>query len=142
VLGTPEEITDPMTIMLWGMTTERVESWLAPDDTAAARTLIGLTGSPGAAEGRARVILHADQLGQLEEGEILVAPSTATSWTPVFGTIAAAVSDVGGVMCHAAIVAREYGLPAVVGAASATKTIKTGDRIRVDGDTGLVTLLD
>ena len=60
----------------------------------------------------------------------------------MFGTIAAAVSDVGGVMCHAAIVAREYGLPAVVGAATATKTIKTGDRIRVDGDTGLVTFLD
>jgi pyruvate, water dikinase len=78
----------------------------------------------------------------LEEGEILIAPSTSTSWTPLFSKIPAAVSEIGGVMCHAAIVAREYGLPAVVGVTSATKTIKTGDRIRVDGDAGVVTILD
>ena len=74
-------------------------------------------------------------------GEILVAPSISTSWTPVFGTIAAAVLDIGGIMCHAAIVAREYGLPAVVGTGTATKRIKTGDRIRVDADAGVVTIL-
>jgi pyruvate, water dikinase len=138
----PEEITDPMSIMLWGITTERVRSWLSPPDSAAARTLAGVAGSPGAAEGKARVILSVDQLAELEDGEILVAPSTSTSWTPLFSKTAAAVSDVGGVMCHAAIVAREYGLPAVVGVASATKTIKTGDRIWVDGDAGSVTILD
>ena len=88
------------------------------------------------------MILRVDQLGDLEEGEILVAPSTSPSWTPVFGKIVAAVSDIGGVMCHAAIVAREFGLPAVVGAAGATKRIKTGDRLRVDGEAGTVTILD
>jgi pyruvate,water dikinase len=94
------------------------------------------------AEGRARVILRPDQLGELKAGEILVVPSSSTSWTPFFGTIAAAVLDVGGTMSHAAIVAREYGLPAVVGTGSATKQIRTGDRLRVDGDSGIVSILD
>ena len=93
-------------------------------------------------EGRARVLLRVDQLGELEEGEILVAPVTSPSWTPVFHRIAAAVLDIGGIMCHAAIVAREYGLPAVVGTGTGTKTIKTGDRLHVDADTGVVTILD
>src|SRR5436309_6360773 len=83
----PEEITEPQTIMLFGITTERVRSWLSSDG-AAAEELTGVAGSPGVAEGLARVILRADQLGELEPGEILVAPSTSTSWTPVFGTIA------------------------------------------------------
>jgi pyruvate, water dikinase len=137
----PEEMTDPITIMLWGITTERVQAWLAPPD-GVGRSLAGVAGSPGKAEGKARVVLSTDQLDQLEEGEVLIAPSTSTSWTPLFSKIPAAVSDIGGVMCHAAIVAREYGLPAVVGVSSATKTIKTGDRIRVDGDAGVVTILD
>ena len=77
----------------------------------------------------------------LEPGEILVAPVTSPSWTPVFGKIAAAVSDIGGIMSHAAIVSREYGLPAVVGTGNATSRIKTGDRVRVDGNTGTVTIL-
>ena len=105
------------------------------------RTLTGFAGSPGVAEGRARVVLRPEQLGELQQGEILVAPSTSTSWTPVFGKIAAAVLDSGGIMCHAAIVAREYGLPAVIGTGSATKRIKTGDRLRVDADAGIVEIL-
>ncbi len=136
----PEDITEPMAVMLWGITAERVEAWLSSDDGGV--TLGGVAASPGVAEGRARVIFGPHQLGELELGEILVAPSTSTSWTPVFGTIAAAVLDVGGTMCHAAIVAREYGLPAVVGAGSATTRIKTGDLLRVDADRGVVTILD
>ena len=81
-------------------------------------------------------------LDDLVEGEILVAPITAPSWTPVFARIRGAVSDIGGIMCHAAIVSREYGLPAVVGTSNATSAIKTGDLIRVDGDNGTVTILD
>jgi pyruvate,water dikinase len=142
VLGlVPEAITDPVTIMLWGLTTERIEEWRTQSDDRSG-VMAGLAASPGIVEGLARVILRVDQLGELEEGEILVAPSTAPSWTPVFGRIAAAVSDIGGVMSHAAIVAREYGLPAVVGAAGATKRIKTGDRLQVDGTAGTVTILD
>jgi phosphohistidine swiveling domain-containing protein len=135
----PDTITDPLTVMLWGITDERIRDWLSEEGDG--DSLNGFAGSPGLVEGAARVILHAEQLGQLEPGDILVAPTTSTSWTPVFGTIAAAVLDTGGIMSHAAIVAREYGLPAVVGTGTGTQRIRTGDRLRVDGDNGRVTIL-
>ena len=75
----------------------------------------------------------------MQAGEILVAPLTAPSWAPIFSKILATVTDVGGMMSHAAIVCREYGLPAVVGTAFGTTQIKTGQRIRVDGNHGTVT---
>jgi pyruvate, water dikinase len=137
----PEEITEPITVMLWGITTERVRGWLSSED-GRSTPLTGTSGSPGVVEGPARVLLDADGAHELQKGEILVAPTTSTSWTPVFGTIAGAVLDVGGIMCHAAIVAREYGLPAVVGTGTGTKRIRTGDRIRVDANAGVVTILD
>ena len=135
----PEAITEPMTIMLWGITTERVREWAsgATDEDA----LTGFAGSPGVVEGVARVVLDVRDVGKIEEGEILVAPVTSPSWTPVFGKVAAAVSDIGGIMSHAAIVAREYGMPAVVGTGNATARIRSGDRVRVDGDAGVVTIL-
>ena len=88
------------------------------------------------------MILRPEDLNTLQDGEILVATITSPSWTPVFARISGAVSDIGGIMCHAAIVAREYGLPAVVGTGTGTATIRTGQRIRVDGNTGTVTVLD
>ena len=135
-------MTEPVTIMHWGITTERVQEWLQTSDGTASDTIPGIAGSPGVVEGPARVILNVQQLDDLQDGEILVAPFTSTSWTLVFGRIAAAVTYAGRVMCHAAIIAREYGLPAVLGTGSATKQIATGDRIRVDGDNGVVTVLD
>jgi pyruvate, water dikinase len=137
----PEEIAEPQMVMLFGITTERDREWLSAGENGAAQ-LTGIPGSPGIAEGRARVLLGAKGIGQLQDGEILVAPTSSTSWTPVFGRIAAAVLDVGGIMSHASIVAREYGLPAVVGTGTGTKRIKTGDRIRVDADAGIVTILE
>jgi pyruvate,water dikinase len=137
--GLPDTITDPITVMLWGITDERVREWLSEEEDD--DSLNGFAGSPGLVEGAARVILRAEQLSQLEPGDILVAPTTSPSWTPVFGTIAAAVLDTGGIMSHAAIIAREYGLPAVVGTGTATKRIRTGDRLRVDGGNGRVTIL-
>ena len=119
------KMTDPFTIMLWGVTDERVQEWLSSDGDGT-ETLTGCPASPGVAEGPARVLLRVDQLGELEDGEILVAPVTSPSWTPVFHRIAAAVLDTGGIMCHAAIVAREYGLPTVVGTG-------TGDQDHQDG---------
>lgn len=77
----------------------------------------------------------------MQQGEILVCPVTAPSWGPVFPKITAAVSDIGGMMSHVAIVAREYGLPAVVGTGHATQVIKTGQRVLVDGGTGVVSVL-
>jgi pyruvate,water dikinase len=88
------------------------------------------------------VIFSADQIGEIKDGEILVAPLTAPSWAPIFGRIKATVTDVGGMMSHAAIVCREYGLPAVTGTAFGTKNIKTGQLIRVDGNTGKVTVVE
>jgi pyruvate,water dikinase len=138
----PEEISEPFTVLLWGITTERVQQWLGATGEAADGDVIkGVAGSPGVVEGTARVILAASQLGEIRQDEILVCPITAPSWGPVFGKIKAAVSDIGGIMSHAAIVSREYGLPAVVGTGTGTKRIKTGDRVRVDGNTGTVTIL-
>jgi pyruvate,water dikinase len=140
-LGTPPEvITEPFTVMLWGITSESVKSWLGGADATGG--LSGFAASPGIAEGPARVISSADGIAEIQAGEILVAPLTAPSWAPVFGKIAATVTDVGGIMSHAAIVCREYGLPAVTGTAFGTKTIRTGQRLRVDGNAGTVTVLD
>jgi pyruvate,water dikinase len=136
----PEVITEPFTVMLWGITSDSVKQWLGGTDADGGLT--GFAASPGVVEGPARVIFSADGISELQEGEILVAPLTAPSWAPVFGKIAATVTDVGGIMSHAAIVCREYGLPAVTGTAFGTKTIKTGQRLRVDGNTGQVTVLD
>jgi pyruvate,water dikinase len=127
--------------MLWGITTDRVQKWLGALGHMS-DTMRGIAGSPGVVVGVARVIFDVGQLTDIQDGEILVAAFTSTSWTPVFGRIAGAVTDAGGVMCHAAIVAREYSLPAVLGTGTATKHITTGDRIRVDGDNGVVTILD
>ena len=137
----PETITEPFTLMLWGITDDQVQNWLGAGDTPEG-TLKGMAAAPGIAEGRARVISSADQLGEIEDGEILVAPVTAPSWGPVFGKIRATVTDIGGMMSHAAIVCREYGMPAVTGTGSASTEIRTGQLIRVDGNTGTVTVLE
>ena len=133
----PEALNDPAVRMLWGITQERIESWLNPP----VDELVGVAASSGVVEGTARVLTDVNQIGELREGEILVCPVTAPSWAPVFAKIRAAVSDIGGSMSHAAIVAREYGMPAVVGTGDATKRIRTGDTIRVDGDRGTVRVL-
>ncbi len=137
----PEVVTEPFTVMLWGITSESVQNWLGAggvDDGS----LGGMAASPGVAEGPARVIFKPEEVGDLEDGEILVAPITAPSWAPVFPKIGACVTDIGGMMSHAAIVCREYGVPAVTGTGFGTVEIKTGDRIRVDGSAGTVTKLD
>jgi pyruvate,water dikinase len=137
----PESITEPFTVMLWGTTTDAVTSWLGAE-SGSTDGITGMAASPGCVEGSARVIISADGIGEIQPGEVLVAPLTAPSWAPVFGKIAATVTDVGGIMSHAAIVCREYGLPAVTGTAYATRDIKTGQRLRVDGNTGQITVLD
>jgi pyruvate,water dikinase len=137
---TPEAVTDPMTIMLWGVTTQRVQEWAR--QVEGGNELVGAAASPGTVEGPARVVRTVDQIADVREGEILVTGSTSPAWAPIFSKITATVTDVGGVMSHAAIVCREYGLPAVVGTGRATAEIKTGQTIRVDGTSGLVTILD
>ena len=136
----PESLNDPAVKMLWGVTDETIQTWLGAGDLDE-DTVRGYAASPGVVEGVAHVLMNVNDIGAIREGEILVCPVTAPSWGPVFGKIAAAVSDIGGTMSHAAIVAREYGMPAVVGTGQATSKIRTGDRVRVDGDRGLVTVL-
>jgi pyruvate,water dikinase len=100
--------------------------------------LRGFPAAKGAVEGTARVITSVAELNKVRAGDILVCGGTTTEWTPVFGIIAGCVCDTGGSLTHAAIVSREYGIPCVVGTAAATKMIKTGDRIQVDGRAGTV----
>jgi pyruvate,water dikinase len=137
----PAQITEPFTMMLYGITTEQVQQWLG-DDSDGDAAITGMAASPGVVEGPARVITHAEQLGEVQEGEILVATITAPSWGPIFGKIKATVTDIGGMMSHAAIVCREYGLPAVTGTGNGSTTIRTGQRVRVDGSAGRVDLLE
>ena len=101
----------------------------------------GFPGSAGIVEGRVRVLLDADQGAELEAGEVLVTTVTNVGWTPLFPRAAAVITDVGAPLSHAAIVARELGIPAVVGCGNATMLLKTGDRVRVDGTAGTVELL-
>ncbi|MDQ1833864.1 PEP-utilizing enzyme [Massilia scottii] len=143
----PENVADPLVIMLWGLTGETIRNWLgasADTDTGsgAAVRLKGCAASPGVVEGMARVVSSADQLPDVRQDDILICPVTSPSWAPIFGRIKAVVSDVGGIMSHGAIVAREYGLPAVVGTGVGTQVIRTGQRVRVDGDTGCVAVID
>jgi pyruvate, water dikinase len=137
----PAEVNEPFTVMLWGITTDQVGAWLtgAGDD---GRTLQGQAGSPGVVEGPARIVRTVEELEEVQPGEVLICPSTSPSWSTVFSRVVATVSDVGGVMSHTAIICREYGMPAVVGTGRAVSTVTTGQRVRVDGDRGVLTVLD
>ncbi len=141
VLGNvPKEINEPFTIMLWGILSDRVQQAMHTEH-GDIKQIKGHAASPGVVEGIARVVLSRDQLNQVNDGDILVCPITAPSWAPVFARARAVVTNVGGMMSHAAILCREYHVPAVVGTLMATRQIKDGARIRVDGDHGVVELL-
>jgi pyruvate,water dikinase len=116
-----------------------VREWARQQDGG--NQLRGAAASPGVIEGPARVVHSVDELADVRDGEILVCASTSPAWAPIFSKIKATVTDVGGVMSHAAIVCREYGLPAVVGTGRATAQIRTGQTVRVNGSDGTVTLL-
>jgi rifampicin phosphotransferase len=105
-----------------------------------AEALAGLAVSSGVIEGRARVVVNLED-AELEDGDILVTSFTDPSWTPLFVSVKGLVTEVGGLMTHGAVIAREYGLPAVVGVEDATKLIKDGQRIRVHGTEGYVEIL-
>jgi len=123
--GRPVPLTDPELV--------------PPDDPAGAETVLtGLAVSPGRVTGKARVITDPRTDTHIEEGEILVAPVTDAGWTPLFLIASAIVVDVGGLLSHGSIVAREYGIPGVLNVFTATKRIETGQIITVDGDRGTV----
>jgi rifampicin phosphotransferase len=107
-----------------------------PDDT-----ITGFPGAAGVVEGTARVLRAPEDAAQLGDSEILVTTVTNIGWTPIFPRAAAVVTDVGAPLSHAAIVARELGIPAVVGCGNATMRVHSGDRVRVDGGNGTVEVL-
>jgi phosphohistidine swiveling domain-containing protein len=111
---------------------------LDPSEVPAGEELEGLGVSPGRITGVARIVSDPRSRAYIEPGEILVAPVTDVAWTPLFAQAAGLVVEVGGLLSHGSIVAREYGMPAVVGVAGATKTFRTGDRITLDGTAGRV----
>ena len=102
----------------------------------------GLAASPGVVEGRARVLVREDEMDALQPGEILVVHTTDVGWTPLFLVAAGVVTELGGPLSHAAVVAREFGVPSVVNVVGATRAIRTGDFLRVDGDRGVVALVE
>lgn len=109
-------------------------------DTSNAQVVRGQPASKGIVTGRARIVTSLDEAGRLLPGDILVTKTTSPPWTPIFGLVAGIVTDAGGALSHAAVVAREYGIPAVVGTVSATERIRDGQMIRVDGGAGTVEL--
>jgi len=116
---------------------ERAARTTEPDDA-----ITGFPGAAGVVEGTARVLRAPEDGGQLADGEILVTTVTNIGWTPIFPRAAAVVTDVGAPLSHAAIVARELGIPAVVGCGNATTRLHSGDRVRVDGGAGTVEIVD
>ena len=105
------------------------------------KTLIGRAASQGTAEGTARIILSEKEFSKFQAGDILVTKQTSPAWTPLFAVAKAVVTELGGILSHAAIVAREYGIPAVVGVKNATKEIEDGSRLEVSGNEGKVEII-
>ena len=97
--------------------------------------------SPGKATGTARIVMSLSEADKLKPGDVMIAPATMPAWTPLFASIAAVVTDAGGVLSHAGIVAREYNIPAVLGTGRATSEIEDGQQVEVDGDAGIVRVI-
>ncbi len=110
-------------------------------DTETKGKIEGLGASPGVVEGVAKVVFTPDEFDQVKAGDILVCQMTNPAWTPLFALISGVVCDAGGMVAHPAVMAREFGIPAVIGSSIATRDIKTGDRIRVNGTDGVVEIL-
>jgi phosphohistidine swiveling domain-containing protein len=110
-------------------------------EQGAVETVTGIAASPGVFEGTAKVVLSIDEFDEVKKGDILVCQMTNPAWTPLFVLISAIVTDAGGTVSHPAVMAREFGIPAVIGCSVATTRIKSGDRLRVNGSTGVVEVL-
>lgn len=135
----PEKMTDPIGIKVFGI----IDDVLHPQgERTVDERLEGFPGAPGIVEGPAKVVMDYKDFQCVKSGEILVCPYTGTAWTPLFVKIAGVVTDTGGMLTHAAIAAREYNIPAVVGTWNATNSINDGDIVRIDGNIGVVEVLE
>jgi pyruvate,water dikinase len=133
---TPSQLAFPY-LVNWGYP-ERFHRQQSED----AARIEGIAGSPGTVEGTARVVMTVDEFDQVRAGDILVCQMTNPAWVVLFTKIAGLVTDTGGTTSHPAVLSREFGIPAVVGTSVASKRIRTGDRIRVDGTKGIVEVLE
>lgn len=124
----------------------KIEGEAPPSPTPLApsqmKELRGQAGSRGVARGRAKVVRRLDEASKVEPGDILVAETTSSAWSLLFASIGGLITDTGGILSHAAVVAREYGIPAVVGVGSATQRLRDGQRVEVDGNQGLIRILE
>ena len=112
------------------------------EPTSHGDVLTGAASSPGTYRGRIRVIMDVRELGQVEKGEILVTSNTDPGWTVAFSKLGGLITETGGILCHGAVISREYRIPAVTAVKSATSILKTGDMAIVDGSKGEVTILE
>jgi phosphohistidine swiveling domain-containing protein len=141
VLGSvPDTVADPILIEIFGFNPDSISALRDPEATRQT-VLSGVAAARGSATGTARVLQSSDELHRLFPGDVLVCESTSPNWTPVFGKIAAAVCDGGGMLSHAAIVGREYGVPTVTAVGVATRAIGDGDTVEVDGTRGRVAIV-
>jgi rifampicin phosphotransferase len=113
---------------------------LMPSEDQHGDTLKGLGASAGKVSGRACVMRGPEDFSRMQPGDVIVAVTTTPAWTPLFARASAVVTDIGGPLSHSSIVAREYGIPAVLGTGAATRRIQDGQTISVDGSTGMVGL--
>src|SRR6476661_2804736 len=133
---TPSQLAFPY-LVNWGYP-ERFHRQQSADEG----TIEGIAGSPGSVEGTARVVMSVEEFDEVRDGDILVCQMTNPAWVVLFTKIVGLVTDTGGTTSHPAVLSREFGIPAVIGTSIATKRIRTGDRIRVDGSTGVVEVLE
>jgi pyruvate,water dikinase len=138
--GFPADVAELLDATFWYLEHVGAE---APGGTEAATgsSLTGVAAAPGTYEGPARVVLDESGLDRIEPGDVLVCPITSPVWSMVFPSLGGLVCDAGGVLSHPAIIAREFGIPAVVGTGSATTTLADGQVVRVDGSEGRVELV-
>jgi pyruvate,water dikinase len=140
----PDQVQDPIAIKVFGLTgfvLDKARKEMAGETVKVGKRIEGFPGAPGEIQGPARVIIDHKDFPKLKTGDILVCPYTSPAWTPIFPKIKGVVTDSGGMLTHAAITAREYGIPAVVGTWVATTAIKDGDVIRIDGTNGVVEIM-
>ena len=135
---TPSQLAFPY-LVNWGYP-ERFHRGQSGEAVEVGR-IAGIAGSPGVVEGIARVVRTVDEFDQVTDGDILVCQMTNPAWVVLFTKIAGLVTDTGGTTSHPAVLAREFGIPAVIGTSDATHRIATGDRLRVDGSAGVVEIL-
>ena len=138
--GFPADVAELLDATFWYLGHVSSEQLTEPEPVTGA-TLAGVAAAPGTYEGPARVVLDESGLDRIEPGDVLVCPITSPVWSMVFPSLGGLVCDAGGILSHPAIIAREFGIPAVVGTGSATATVADGQVVRVDGTEGRVELV-